>query len=264
MTWVIKSKSYIASDPDARAYILGVEAADGQTLEPAVRTAIDDFVVGCKADGIWDVIKASCILAGARTLAGALVPLVGTAPTNNNFVSADYNRKAGLKGDGSTKYLDTNRSNSAEPQNSRHIAFYASALATNNSLYVSTNTVNTNGDSYLYSNSTNTINTVKLSSTGTPAGPLSGSSFAIGFSGAIRSSSTGIVVRRAGVNVTDTVTGGVATSSAPLNQNLQVFGSSGFFSNARIAFYSIGTSTNLAQFDTRVTTLINIIAAAIP
>jgi hypothetical protein len=55
-------------------------------------------------------IKASCILAGARTLAGALVPLAGAAPTNvGPFVSGDYNRKTGLVGDGSTKYLNSNR-----------------------------------------------------------------------------------------------------------------------------------------------------------
>jgi hypothetical protein len=103
-------------DADASAYILAVEAADEiaspgiGALEPATRSAINKFVVGCKADGIWTAIKASCILSGARTLAGALVPLAGTAPTNFNFVSGDYNRKTGL-GDASntTKYLNSNR-----------------------------------------------------------------------------------------------------------------------------------------------------------
>jgi hypothetical protein len=32
---------------------------------------------------------------------------LGTAPTNNNFVDADYNRETGLVGNGSTKYLDS-------------------------------------------------------------------------------------------------------------------------------------------------------------
>ena len=74
-----------AYDPDAQSYITAVEAADGQALEVGVRDAINAFVVGCKSDGIWAAIKAACIMAGARTLAGALVPLVGTAPTNNNL-----------------------------------------------------------------------------------------------------------------------------------------------------------------------------------
>jgi hypothetical protein len=36
------------------------------------------------------------------------------------------------------------------------------------------------------------------------------------------------------------------------------------YTNARLAFYSIGESLNLALLDARVTTLINAIAAAIP
>jgi hypothetical protein len=48
---------------------------------------VNAFVKGCKADGIWSAIKASCILAGADTLAGALVPLVGAAPTNFNITN---------------------------------------------------------------------------------------------------------------------------------------------------------------------------------
>jgi len=83
-------------DADASTYIEAVEVADGQALETGVRYAINDFVIGCKQDGIWDAIKASCIMAGARTLDGALVPLVGTAPTNYNFVAGDYNRELSL------------------------------------------------------------------------------------------------------------------------------------------------------------------------
>jgi hypothetical protein len=108
-------------DRDALAYIRNVEAADGGYLELGVKKAIDTFVRGCKYDGIWDAIKASCILCGARTLAGALVPLAGAAPSNNNFVDADYNRETGLKGNGSTKYLDSGR---AEYKNGRGAICY--------------------------------------------------------------------------------------------------------------------------------------------
>jgi hypothetical protein len=85
------AKGYtLPDDADAVAYIAAVEAADGQALEAATRMAINSFVKGCKADGIWTAIKASCILAGARTRLGALTPLAGTAPTNFNFVDGDY------------------------------------------------------------------------------------------------------------------------------------------------------------------------------
>jgi hypothetical protein len=115
--------SVFTYDEDAGNYIQAVEgpSGDNQALEPATRKAINDFVIGCKQDGIWPAIKASCILAGARTRLGALTPLVGTAPTPFGFVDANYDRKTGLVGDGSTKYLDSNRNSNTDPQNSFHM-----------------------------------------------------------------------------------------------------------------------------------------------
>ena len=120
-----------AYDPDAQDFINRVIAADvaaGNTsgLEVGVQDAYNDFFVGCKADGTFNALKAACIMAGARTLAGALVPLVSTmpAPTNNNFVAGDYDRETGLVGDGSTKYLNSNRANSADPTDSKHLSVY--------------------------------------------------------------------------------------------------------------------------------------------
>ena len=102
--------NYVAEDPDAAAYLDAVGVADGQSLEPATRIAVNTFVEGCKSDGIWDAVKACCIMAGARTLNGALVPLVGPAPDNFNFVGigTDYDRAAGLLGNATTKYLESN------------------------------------------------------------------------------------------------------------------------------------------------------------
>lgn len=120
-------------DADALAYLNAVEAADGQALESSVKSAINTFVIGCKADGIWNAIVASCIMAGARTVAGAIVPLRGNAPTNNNFVSGDYSRKLGLLGNDSNKYLATGYNNNDEtsfPRNDSHISCYVSASQT--------------------------------------------------------------------------------------------------------------------------------------
>jgi len=106
--------SSFSYDADAAAYITAVETADGQALEENVKLAINSFVVGCKADGVWSAIKASCILAGARTLNGALTPLVGTAPTNANFSGeADPNWSnvslllRGEGADGGTTFTDS-------------------------------------------------------------------------------------------------------------------------------------------------------------
>jgi hypothetical protein len=86
-------------DADAVTYINAVEQADGQPLEATTRRAINRFVIGLKANSIWGSLDVFRILCGARTLAGALIPLKDSVVTNVNFTESDYNRKTGLKGD---------------------------------------------------------------------------------------------------------------------------------------------------------------------
>jgi hypothetical protein len=239
-------------DPDAAAYITAVETADGQALEEKTKIAIDNFVLGCKADGIWTAIKASCILAGARTLAGALVPLVGTAPTNYNFVAGDYNRKTGLVGDASTKYLDSNRAENSDPQNSQHM----SAYATVNQGAQSATCLGVNGTTDLLEGGGRSRNGAFV---GTPV--LTGT----GFKGVNRSNSTSFNVRMNGSAVDSPI-----PSVSPSSGNVFVFarnnpiGGPSSFSRHRLAFYSIGESLDLARLDARVTDLINAFGAAIP
>ena len=258
-------------DTDATAYIEAVEAADtvaGQSggLEESTRKAIENFVVGCKADGNWNAIKASCILAGARTLSGALVPLAGTDPTNFNFVSGDYNRKTGLVGNGSTKYLNSNRNNNADPQNSQHVVVYASTATTSafgfRPTYIGVGR-NVNGITAISRDETNgQLFTRNRSSDFN----LLGGGSDTGLIGANRSSSLNFVFRRSGSNTTYT-----RTSQTPLNGNLFIYaindnGNAFFdsFVNGRLTFYSIGESLDLTLFDARVTTLINSFATSIP
>jgi hypothetical protein len=242
-----------ALDPDAAAYIAAVEAADTQALEPAVRAAINDFVVGCKADGIWSAIKASCILAGARTLTGALVPLVGAAPTNFNFDSGDYNRKTGLVGDGSTKYLDSNRAGNADPQDNKHLSVLVTAAGTGNQGYIGNGLVDA-GSSHLGITSSPFA---RLSSGS--AAILSASIASTGFFGGNRASSSQMSLR-----LLSTTTLYSIPSNGNLASNIFVFGRNGVAqSNARFAFYSIGESLDLALLDARVTALINAFDAAI-
>jgi hypothetical protein len=79
--------------------------------------------------------------------------------------------------------------------------------------------------------------------------------------GASRSTSADIVTRLHGLNVVIS-----ATSQVPFDENIFVYAAPnlGYFSAARLAFYSIGESLDLALLDTRVTSLINAFAAAIP
>ncbi len=248
--------SYRFGDADASAYLAAVEVADGQALESSTRAAVTEFIVGCKADGIWNAIKASCILAGARTLNGALVPLVGAAPTNLNFVAGDYDRKTGLVGDASTKYLITNRNNNADPQNSHHIALFPTTIGNSTAVPSSVGWSNTTGETSIgwAGNIYATINAANWANSS-----ISISSSRNKLIGASRSSVSSFIIRGAAISV-----GISSTSQTPANGIFNMFRSAYGFNNFRLAFYSIGESLDLALLDARVTTLINAFSTAIP
>ena len=239
-----------AFDADALAYIQRVEGptGDNQALEPGVREAINAFVVGAKADGIWDALKASAILAGARTLNGALQPLVGPAPTNFNFVSADYNRVTGLKGNGTTKVLDSNRNNTADPQNSQHIALWNNESVGNETaimMGVGADAANRTAivsfsNSYSFRSRNNTASTL-------------GNTAITGFIGLSRGNAANYNARVSGSSQTFNT-----TSAAGGNENIGVFygpSSDGFRSSGRFAFYSIGEHIDLEALEAALRTL---------
>lgn len=266
---VVLRKTWQPMDPDAAAYITAVEAADtaaGQSggLEEKTKIAIDNFVLGCKADGIWTAIKASCILAGARTLSGALVSLVGTAPTNNNFVSGDYNRKTGLVGNASTKYLDSNRANNADPQNSKHCAcFISEAPSSTAGFLMSSGVFGTSGNTGLFNDGTPSFTYLGRVNVGNSDAAAAIDSKVFGsntFVGIARNASNSQAIR-----ALKTPAINIGASVAPNALNLIVYGqptSTSTRSNARLAFYSIGEFLDLALLDARVTDLINAIGAA--
>jgi len=254
-------------DPDASAYIDAVALIENGYTEPGVQKAINDFIVGCKTDGIWTAIKASCILAGAHTLAGALVPLAGAAPTNFNFVSGDYSRKNGLAGNGTTKYLNSNRAENQETGSNAHVSVFVTTPESRtgvNSDHLGVFNSDGRGTaiaqradnttySYVQSDysfstsvraSTNSLYGAKRSQVGNP-----------------------IVLRIAKNNYSQNVQTGVFIS--PSSFNYFVFaannnGTAGLFAASRLAFYSIGESLDLALLDARITTLITAFGGAIP
>ena len=91
----------VPTDADALDYLDRMAAADGAGVEVGVATAVDAFVADSKALGVWDSIRASCVLAGARTLAGALVPLRDYGPELvdiNSLESPSINNLGGSAG----------------------------------------------------------------------------------------------------------------------------------------------------------------------
>jgi hypothetical protein len=125
-----KTNRFAGVDSEAKAYIESVEAGDGAQLEPAVITAINRFVVALKQDNVWGSISTGCVLAGARTLTGAIRPLKGAAtPIAYAFQTNDYDRKTGLTTNdlNGNKYIDTGFSHSESASHasaSRHCSVF--------------------------------------------------------------------------------------------------------------------------------------------
>ena len=263
LVWA-SSFSTQVSDPDAQAYIEAVETQDAQPLEVGVAHAINTFVLGCKADGIWDAIKASCILAGARTLAGALVPLAGAAPDNGSgssfqFVEADYDRKLGLQGSKSSPFpiLLANRLSSDDPQDNHHCSVYVTEQGTTSGDNVIVYVVSGLDFTQLY-----WYNGSVLTRSRAVTAFVSPSISGLGATllGISRSVSTEFKTRYYGTTATTN-----STSNSPSNFEYRLFGTGGTANfNGRATFYSIGESLDLALLDNRVSTLMTDIGAAIP
>jgi hypothetical protein len=265
--FVINSYAFGGEDPDAKAYLDAVETADTQALEAAVRKVVDDFVKGLKADGIWSVIKAACILAGARTLTGALTPLVGSAPTNisGNFVSGDYNRETGLVGNASNKVINTNIQDTAiSPVGAIGCYVTTPDTRTNWSLMGSQGT---GGGA-----STNEYTLQRFTTDRSAFGGNvpNASSASIVLSGPHTSSrqSNSQFDRVTGSSLAHEETSSVSPTTR--GQSCYVFarnGSSPNYTNARIAAYWLfegsHTRSNIISFHARVTTLITDLDAAI-
>jgi hypothetical protein len=244
-------------DIDAQNYITAVEAADGQSLETATRLAINTFIEGCKSDGVWSAIKASCILAGARTLSGALVPLVGIAPTNANFVSSDYDRKTGLIGNGSTKFINSNRNNNADPRNNYHASVYLTSIGLDGRAYIGAGGGNTTGTTHLLSSAGSFVSKNRF-----PTNLIGGLS-SLGFLGHSRSAGDAMKLRH---NLTEYLAN--HPSSEPYPYNAFVFARNvndlpQAPASGRISFYSIGEDLNLALLDARISNLMTTFASSI-
>jgi hypothetical protein len=218
-------------DTDAQNIITAVETADGQALETVVSDAINAFVIGCKSDSIWTALSAGVfrLLAGPRTLAGIFKAGFGADPTNINFVSGDYSRATGLKGNGTNKTLNSNRPNNTDAQNSQHIGLWATEQAASGT-YIGADTgaagASTITASFTRSRS-NTSNTY-------------GATLTSPFIGVNRFVSGSYAQRFNGT--TNTIT---QTSQTPSSSNIHIFSNNAgssptAFSDSRIAFYSIG------------------------
>lgn len=256
-----RDRGFTPTDPDALAYVNAVQLADGSSLEIAVAKAIDDFVIGLKADSLWTPLAHCCILAGAKTIAGICVPLKGTAPTSNAFVAADYNRKNGLVGStGNTKFLNTNVNNNSFTQNDFHMAVEVHTTQTAGATLwmmgaggdqTGASEIFSSGGAYQFRNQ----------AAASQGGP--GTDTVTGLIGSTRSGSSTFTMRVG----SSSAGAGSRASEAPFNGTIHVFRTSFYstlFSNARLRWYSLGANIDVALLRTRLITLYADLAAAIP
>ena len=233
-------RDFSGFEPETNVYLARIVAA-GSSISSSNLGAVNTFIAGCKADGIWTAIKASCLLAGADTLAGALVPLVGPAPTNNNFVSGDYNRTTGLLG-GTLRRLNTNRADSADLQDNCHAAVWVTDTGSGTSVGI------------IGSNSNTAIAQRRIYRTSMTCNDITSTSYTIatGFLGMTRASSTDYTRRVSQTNATITV-----TSTGTSGANVAVFARDTVGSSVwagRASFYSLGENLDLALLDARLAT----------
>jgi hypothetical protein len=266
--WAASSFDTIDFDSDALDYIVRVQTADGQSLESGVKIAINDFFKCLKSEGIFDDIKTGCILAGARTLDGAIEPLIGThSPSYTGFTASSYNRKTGLKGSG-TNFIDSDRPGNASPQNDYHKAIYlteavandtqqallgcGTGLDTGSDQIISDTRNTTTQNGWIMRNRAGTANLFQFASSGGV-----GARDYVGFVGSSRSVSTEFIGRVDSTNTTLT-----RDSQSPRATNTILFArgtpaSTNLHTDARISFYSLGEATDLAKLETCVQKLMD-------
>jgi hypothetical protein len=260
MSWVITGTE--KTPVEALEYLRLVELADGQALETGVRDAVISLVTRLKLQSLWAPIQHIVLLCAARTLSGALVPLKGARPINNNFVSDDYSRTAGLQGNGTNKWLQSGFAvDTIGQQDSKHLSVWATQR----------------GDTTARSYIAGVLGGANSASLGVASGGVVGLRGSInpalggintssslhtanGFFGVSRSGATTTTFRGSGLQQVS-----AAASAAPNTDAIGVFaqGDGGTLSNARIAAYTAGSNITLSSLDTELATFFSALATAL-
>jgi hypothetical protein len=259
MTGIGFARSRARFSPAARDYFDRLDAAGLRvnTYDKANARLIDRLVAN--GSNFWPNSGAFNAMAGYLfPTAGTLIPLKDghNAGTLNAFVTGDWNAVTGLKGDGSTKYVNSNRNNNADGQNDQAIGVYVSALGTKttDASLIGAGGAAT-GANVINRNIATGILIARSRSAAGDSGTL-GADW-LGLNSLSRSAEANYIRFRLGSPTTI-----VRKSEIPYNGNLGVFaresgGSFGLMSDDRLPFYHIGPNLNgageLAELDSILT-----------
>jgi hypothetical protein len=238
------------SSPDfsaeAQNYFDRLDTA-GDTTYTAYKQPLANYIDGLVTLGgaYWDTMLSSTSFVGVG-IQGVTVPLRDgmTVPTNNNFVASDLNQLTGLKGDGSTKYVNTGLSSSVMSLNDTSISVYQTTASTTDTNWLLGNkhfsALRSNGNMYVNG---------PVAFIGAPVSPS--------LYGGSRASSTNIDTRANGT------TSNVANTSLSIGTaDYLVFGYNSASSDARLATYHVGPALNLATIEGLQATLLSEIRTA--
>lgn len=263
-------------DADAADYIARVNAVDAANgaaggLESGLQDIIHILFRDLKLDsspfaGVsnFAALKACCLLAGPRTRQGCAVPLLSSMPTPTSQGTAggwNYNRKTGLKGNGTDNYLNSGRSGSTDPVNNSSQGVYVTeAQTSNNSSYIGAEGAALRKTIYC----TNAVSGIGFSSASSSI-LFSGASLAtVGMIGQSRQTA-GTLEWIAGTN---SGSGALATG-ADTYGNFYIFARNGnpstnapsLFSNGRLSYFWLGEAIDRAALNTRVTAYMTALSA---
>ena len=239
-------------------------AAAGDTTHVAYKQPLTNYITSLVELGgaYWDDMGSAASFVGVG-IQGVTVPLKSTmtALTNNNFVAGDLDPLTGLKGDASTKYLDTGSKFNDFPQDDFSMSANITEFIqeTTNGSYLMYQSFG-NGISQISTQNDQGVNPNNLiTRCNTRNGEIN---FDIGnledFYGINRTVSTEYSVQYGASSKTVT-----ESSQAPANQIISIFGASTEVkSNARMATYHIGPALNLATLRGLQETLLSEVAAA--
>ena len=248
-TQVYTSSAFSA---EAQNYFDRLDTA-GDTTYTAYKQPLANYIDGLVALGgaYWDNMKSAASFVGVG-IQGITVPLRDgmTVPTNNNFVAGDLSQLTGLKGNGSTKYIETGLTGVDLSLNDHSLSVYLTAdRETGTNRYISgaatTFTIFGNTTGFRARSANTTLSTLGSS---TATGELIGIS---------RNNS-------ADYDWSYETTGTQSSTSSSINNvDINVYADSGGSNKtaARLAAYHAGPALNLATLEGLQDTLISEIAA---
>jgi len=110
-------------DPDAQAFFDRVTTAGG-TLTTTEKNATNQLVLDMKSAGIWTAMRAVYPMVGAS--AAACAQNLKSSSFTGTFTSGWTFASTGVKGNGTSAYMDTNfNPNTSSNANSKHMSYYS-------------------------------------------------------------------------------------------------------------------------------------------